>query len=156
MLESAGLFLHLCEKNQGQLKRNQYIFPMSTSITLNNSLKIVYDMYAPRLSIDCSIKEACVCMTDVIWQQVYSNDKYRSVEHRVVVNENRARYSFPLFFNPAYWVNVSPFSELIDKEHPARYRSILWGKYIRSRMDGNFKHLGVENRQIYHYAINSQ
>lgn len=88
--------------------------------------------------------------------QVYSNDKYRSVEHRAVVNENRARYSFPLFFNPAYWVNVSPFSELIDKEQPARYRPILWGKYIRSRMDGNFKHLGVENRQIYHYAIDSQ
>ncbi|KAI5058117.1 hypothetical protein GOP47_0026287 [Adiantum capillus-veneris] len=40
--------------------------------------------------------------------QVYSNDKYQSVEHRVVVIKNVNRYSFPLFFNPAHWVNVSP------------------------------------------------
>eukprot|EP00250_Pteridium_aquilinum_P019066 c24276_g2_i1 orf=30-1277(+) len=88
--------------------------------------------------------------------QVYSNDKYESVEHRAVVNEKADRYSFPFSFNPAHWVNVSPISELTNERNPARYRPINWGKYMKSRRDSNFKHLGVENLQIYHYAINTQ
>ncbi|MCO5583626.1 hypothetical protein L7F22_037539 [Adiantum nelumboides] len=87
--------------------------------------------------------------------QVYSNDRYQSVEHRVVVNKNVDRYSFPLFFNPAHWVNVSPIPELIKAEHPPRYRPFNWGKYIKRRMDGNFKHLGVQNLQISNFVINS-
>lgn len=86
--------------------------------------------------------------------QVWSNDKYQSVEHRVVVNENKDRYSFPLFFNPVHMVDVSPIPELTDAQHPPRYTPINWGKYYKSRKDSNFKNLGVENRQIYHYALN--
>lgn len=85
--------------------------------------------------------------------QVYSNDKYQSVEHRVVVNKNVDRYSFPLFFNPACWVNVSPIPQLTDNQHPPRYRPFNWGKYIKSRMDSNFKQLGVDNLQISDLAI---
>eukprot|EP00249_Psilotum_nudum_P015325 c25264_g1_i2 orf=301-1410(-) len=85
--------------------------------------------------------------------QVWSNDRYQSVEHRVVVNENRDRYSIPLFFNPNYSVEVFPLPESTDDECPPRYRSFTWGKFLRSRRNSNFKNLGVENLQISHYAI---
>ncbi|MCO5571210.1 hypothetical protein L7F22_024945 [Adiantum nelumboides] len=88
---------------------------------------------------------------DVI--QVYSNDKYKSVEHRVLTNKGADRYSFPLFFNPAHWVMVSPIPELIDEEHPPKYGPYNWGKYMKRRMDSNFKHLGVENLQLFNLAI---
>ncbi|KAI5060406.1 hypothetical protein GOP47_0024826 [Adiantum capillus-veneris] len=54
--------------------------------------------------------------------QVYSNDRYQSVEHRVVVNENKDR----------------PFN---------------WGRYLKRRLDSNYKNLGVENLQISHYSL---
>ncbi|MCO5572631.1 hypothetical protein L7F22_026389 [Adiantum nelumboides] len=85
--------------------------------------------------------------------QVYSNDKYRSVEHRVVVNENKDRYSFPYFFTPAHSVDLAPITELISDENRPRYRSFNWGKYLKRRFDSNFKNLGVENLQISHYSL---
>lgn len=87
--------------------------------------------------------------------QVYSNDKYQSVEHRVVVNENRDRYSFPLFFTPAHWVDLAPIPELTNEQNPPRYRPFNWGKYLKRRFDSNYKNLGVENLQISHYSINA-
>jgi isopenicillin N synthase-like dioxygenase len=35
--------------------------------------------------------------------QVWSNDKYESVEHRAMVNLKRERFSIPFFFNPAHY-----------------------------------------------------
>ncbi|KAI5058116.1 hypothetical protein GOP47_0026286 [Adiantum capillus-veneris] len=87
--------------------------------------------------------------------QLYSNDMYQSVEHRVVVNKNVDRYSFPLFFSPAHWVNVSPIPQLTDEQCPPKYRPFNWGKYVKRRRDSNFKHLGVENLQISDFVIKS-
>ncbi|XP_042494313.1 protein DMR6-LIKE OXYGENASE 1-like [Macadamia integrifolia] len=47
--------------------------------------------------------------------QVWSNDRYESVEHRVVVNSMRERFSIPFFFNPSHYVVVKPLEELVDK-----------------------------------------
>jgi isopenicillin N synthase-like dioxygenase len=85
--------------------------------------------------------------------QVLSNDKYRSVEHRVVVNGSVDRYSFPFLLHPAHCVNVCPRREFVDADHPPRYRPISWASHIQSINDSNFKDLGVENRQIHDYAI---
>ncbi|KAJ7520291.1 hypothetical protein O6H91_20G077000 [Diphasiastrum complanatum] len=84
--------------------------------------------------------------------QVWTNDKYQSVEHRVVVNQHKERFSVPYFFNPGSDTDVEPVPDLVDIDHPPKYWSINWGKYLKQRKDGNFKNLGVENRQIYHYA----
>ncbi|KAF9611387.1 hypothetical protein IFM89_032056 [Coptis chinensis] len=40
--------------------------------------------------------------------QVWSNDKYESVEHRVMVNPQRERFAVPFFFMPAHYVMVKP------------------------------------------------
>ncbi|CAA3022859.1 protein DMR6-LIKE OXYGENASE 2-like [Olea europaea var. sylvestris] len=88
---------------------------------------------------------------DVI--QVWSNDKYESVEHRVMVNSERERFSFPFFFCPAHSTWVEPVEELINKDNPAKYKAYNWGKFYANRRRSNIKKLGVENIQIYHFRI---
>ncbi|KAL7206589.1 hypothetical protein ACSBR2_019329 [Camellia fascicularis] len=84
--------------------------------------------------------------------QVWSNDKYESVEHRVMVNSERERFSIPFFFNPAHYTMVEPVAELVANEkNPAKYRAFNWGKFVSARALSNFKKLDVENLQIYHF-----
>ncbi|GJU36792.1 zinc finger, CCHC-type containing protein [Tanacetum coccineum] len=49
--------------------------------------------------------------------QVWSNDIYESIEHRVRVNSTRERFSIPFFMNPALYVVVEPLPELISIIH---------------------------------------
>lgn len=50
--------------------------------------------------------------------QVWSNDRYESVEHRVMVNSEKERFSVPFFFNPAHHTMVKPLDELTSKQNP--------------------------------------
>ncbi|KAK8940459.1 Protein SRG1 [Platanthera zijinensis] len=83
--------------------------------------------------------------------QVWSNDAYESVEHRVSVNSERDRFSFPFFFNPAHYVNVKPLEELTSEENPARYVEYNWGQFFKARKNSNFRKLDKENVQISHF-----
>ncbi|KAD2393103.1 hypothetical protein R6Q59_012809 [Mikania micrantha] len=83
--------------------------------------------------------------------QVWSNDTYESVEHRVRVNSIRERFSIPYFVNPAPYTVVEPLAELTNERNPARYKGYNWGKFFATRKLSNFKKLNVENIQIYHF-----
>ena len=85
--------------------------------------------------------------------QVWSNDKYESVEHRVKVNTEKGRLSIPFFFNPSHYVTVKPLNELIDKHNPAKYREYNYGKFYTTRRLSDFKKLNVENVQVAHFKI---
>ncbi|CAL0318608.1 unnamed protein product [Lupinus luteus] len=85
--------------------------------------------------------------------QVWSNDKYESVEHRVVVNTERERFSTPFFFFPSHHVMVKPVEELVTEQNPARYREYNWGKFFANRNRSDFKKRDVENIQIHHFRI---
>lgn len=85
--------------------------------------------------------------------QVWSNDKYESVEHRVVVNSEKERFSIPFFFFPAHHVMVKPLEELLNDENPAKYREYNWGKFFATRNRSDFKKLEVENIQIHHFRL---
>nr|ABK25825.1 unknown [Picea sitchensis] len=85
--------------------------------------------------------------------QVWSNDKYESVEHRVVVNDKKERFSIPFFLNPSHYAMVRPALELVNEENPIKYKEYNWGKFLKSRYESNFKHLGIENLQIHHFSI---
>lgn len=91
---------------------------------------------------------AAMCLT-----QVWSNDKYESVEHRVKVNSEKERLSIPFFFNPSHYVMVKPFDELIDEQNSAKYREYNYGKFYTTRRLSDFKKLDVENIQIFHFRI---
>ncbi|XP_047976450.1 jasmonate-induced oxygenase 2-like isoform X1 [Salvia hispanica] len=83
--------------------------------------------------------------------QVWSNDKYESVEHRVKVNAERERFSIPYFMNPTHDTKVEPLDELLSSRNAAKYRAYCWGEFFATRKLSNFKKLHVENVQIYHY-----
>ncbi|KAL2455891.1 2-oxoglutarate (2OG) and Fe(II)-dependent oxygenase superfamily protein [Abeliophyllum distichum] len=85
--------------------------------------------------------------------QVWSNDKYESVEHRVMVNSEKERFSIPFFLNPANSTWVEPLEELINKQNPAKYKPYNWGEFLANRAHSNFEKLDVENIQISHFRI---
>ncbi|XP_050259570.1 protein DMR6-LIKE OXYGENASE 1-like isoform X9 [Quercus robur] len=85
--------------------------------------------------------------------QVWSNDKYESVEHRVVVNSTKARLSIPFFFFPAHYTMVKPLEELVNEQDRAKYREFNWGKFVANRNRSDFKKQDVENIQISHFRI---
>ncbi|KAF6177044.1 hypothetical protein GIB67_015919 [Kingdonia uniflora] len=87
--------------------------------------------------------------------QVWSNDRYESAEHRVMVNSERERFSIPFFFNPSHYVMVKPIEELTTVNNPAKYKEYNWGKFFKTRKGSNFKKLDVENIQIYHFKISA-
>ncbi|KAK7260109.1 hypothetical protein RIF29_25877 [Crotalaria pallida] len=55
--------------------------------------------------------------------QVLSNEAYESVEHRVMVNSERERFSIPFFLNPAHYTMVEPLQELTNEQNPAKYKT---------------------------------
>ncbi|XP_021731698.1 protein DMR6-LIKE OXYGENASE 2-like [Chenopodium quinoa] len=85
--------------------------------------------------------------------QVWSNDKYESVEHRVMVNSEKERLSIPFFFYPAHYIMVKPLEETIDDENPPKYNEYNWGVYFATKRKNNFKKLPVENIQVAHFKI---
>ena len=79
--------------------------------------------------------------------QVWSNDCYPALLHRVRPVQGRSRYSIPFFLNPAYETDCAPLGD-----EPARYRAINWGDFRRARSDGDYANLGKEI-QIEDYRI---
>ncbi|KAJ8450828.1 hypothetical protein Cgig2_032453 [Carnegiea gigantea] len=89
---------------------------------------------------------------DVGGLQVWSNEKYESVEYRVRVNSEKERFSIPFFFSPHY-VMVKPLEELVDEQKPAKYKEYNWGIFYATKRMSNLKKLHVENLQISHFKI---
>ncbi|GAV81514.1 2OG-FeII_Oxy domain-containing protein/DIOX_N domain-containing protein [Cephalotus follicularis] len=85
--------------------------------------------------------------------QVWSNDMYESVEHRVAVNSKKGRFSIPFFFLPSHYVTVKPLDELVNEQNTPKYKEYNWGKYLANRKSSNYKKLGVENIQIDHFRV---
>ncbi|KAF4346258.1 hypothetical protein F8388_022718 [Cannabis sativa] len=85
--------------------------------------------------------------------QVWSNERYESVEHRVMVNSERERFSIPFFLNPAHYTMVKPLEEMTDDQNPPKYKAYNWGKFFTTRKGSNFRKLDVENIQIYHFKV---
>ncbi|TXG64565.1 hypothetical protein EZV62_011559 [Acer yangbiense] len=85
--------------------------------------------------------------------QVWSNDRYESAEHRVVVNFEKERFSIPFFFYPPHFVMLKPLEELVNEQNPARYREFNLGKFYVSKNRSDFKKREVEYVQIYHFRI---
>uniref|UniRef100_A0A0C9RXZ9 TSA: Wollemia nobilis Ref_Wollemi_Transcript_4659_1638 transcribed RNA sequence n=1 Tax=Wollemia nobilis TaxID=56998 RepID=A0A0C9RXZ9_9CONI len=63
--------------------------------------------------------------------EIVSNGRYRSVEHRAVVNAGRTRISIAAPNGPALDALIYPAPQLIDESHPPMYRSMLYGEYLR-------------------------
>ncbi|KAF5736571.1 flavonol synthase/flavanone 3-hydroxylase [Tripterygium wilfordii] len=61
--------------------------------------------------------------------QVLSNAIYKSVEHRVIVNQSKERLSLAFFYNPKSDILISPAKELQTPERPALYQPMTFDEY---------------------------
>lgn len=61
--------------------------------------------------------------------QVLSNDRYKSVIHRAVVNCDKERISIPTFYCPSPDALIFPARELIGNGDPPVYREFTYGEY---------------------------
>ncbi|KAG6554685.1 hypothetical protein Mapa_003703 [Marchantia paleacea] len=66
--------------------------------------------------------------------EAWSNGRYKSVEHRVLVNEKSDRFSAVYLMAPAEAQIVEAPPQLIDDEHPSLYRPFLYGDYMTHMM----------------------
>ncbi|KAK7400875.1 hypothetical protein VNO78_12183 [Psophocarpus tetragonolobus] len=69
---------------------------------------------------------------DVI--EIWSNGKYKSVEHRAVTNKNKKRTSYALFVCPQEDVEVEPLDHMISALNPKLYQKVKYGDYLRQSM----------------------
>lgn len=61
--------------------------------------------------------------------QVLSNGRYKSVLHRAIVNNSTDRISVPTFYCPSADAVIEAPDSLVDREHPAIYRSYTFSEY---------------------------
>ncbi|XP_031251173.1 protein DMR6-LIKE OXYGENASE 2-like [Pistacia vera] len=63
--------------------------------------------------------------------QVISNDRYKSVLHRAIVNSNKERISIPTFYCPSPDAVTLPAPHLINDHHPPLYRNFAYSDYYK-------------------------
>ncbi|XP_008783539.1 protein DMR6-LIKE OXYGENASE 1-like [Phoenix dactylifera] len=61
--------------------------------------------------------------------QVLSNDRFKSVLHRVVVSKTSERISVPTFYCPSPDALIKPAEVVVEKGHPPIYRSFTYAEY---------------------------
>ncbi|KAK4769444.1 hypothetical protein SAY86_027594 [Trapa natans] len=62
--------------------------------------------------------------------KAWSNGRLHAVKHRVVMRGNRERYSWGLFSIPKEGAMIRVPTELIDTDHPLRYRPFKFSDYM--------------------------
>nr|AHW42458.1 GA2ox8 [Pinus tabuliformis] len=71
--------------------------------------------------------------------EVMTNGKYKSIEHRAVTNQERARLSIANFYNASVDAEVAPSPKLVDEHHPCLYRKFIHIDYIRYHLAKQLK-----------------
>lgn len=74
--------------------------------------------------------------------EIVSNGRYKSVEHRAVVNSERTRISIAAPNGPAMDAPIFPAPQLIDETHPPLYKSMLYGEYLRHQQSTGLRGKG--------------
>eukprot|EP00249_Psilotum_nudum_P012501 c23822_g1_i2 orf=494-826(-) len=64
-------------------------------------------------------------------EQILTNGKYQSVEHRVVTNTEKARMSIPCFFCPDMDARIAPLPAIKGEGKPALYKEFVFREYLQ-------------------------
>ncbi|KAF5175734.1 1-aminocyclopropane-1-carboxylate oxidase [Thalictrum thalictroides] len=68
--------------------------------------------------------------------EIWSNGKYKSIEHRAITNTEKARTSFASFITPNQEIEIGPLDQMIDPVNPGKlYKKMKYGDFVR----GSFK-----------------
>ncbi|OMO62045.1 Oxoglutarate/iron-dependent dioxygenase [Corchorus olitorius] len=63
--------------------------------------------------------------------QIMSNDRYKSVEHRVVANASNNRVSVPIFANPGFNAAIGPLPEVLQTGEKPLYKQVIFSDYLK-------------------------
>ncbi|KAK3034257.1 hypothetical protein RJ639_032192 [Escallonia herrerae] len=64
--------------------------------------------------------------------EIWSNGKYKSIEHRAVTSETRERISVGLFFSPHTAVEIEPLEDILATQKCGRkYKKVKYGDYLK-------------------------
>ena len=74
--------------------------------------------------------------------QIWSNDRFKAPEHRVLASDDKDRYSAPYFYNPSYETICEP---LVAEPNDSKYRPVSWRDFRRGRAAGDYADKGEEN-----------
>lgn len=85
--------------------------------------------------------------------QVWSDKKYKSIEHQVVVKESKDGSLFLFCWVPRRPQTFGPVPEVLHGELP-KYSHYNYGNFLSNRTAGNMEQLG-RNLQIDDYEINN-
>lgn len=68
------------------------------------------------------------------WLKVITNGKYKSIEHRVIVQQDGTRMSIASFYNPGSDAVIFPAPELVEKaeeENKLKYPKFVFEDYMK-------------------------
>nr|XP_011468463.1 PREDICTED: protein SRG1-like [Fragaria vesca subsp. vesca] len=72
--------------------------------------------------------------------EIWSNGKYKSIEHRGVTNESKVRISYASFLCPQGDVEVAPFDHLLEPPGSLQaYKKIKYGDYTMNALKGKLR-----------------
>ena len=63
--------------------------------------------------------------------QIMSNDKYKSIEHRVIANRSRNRVAIPFFVNPGSDATIGPLPEVLASGETPIYKHVVFSDYFK-------------------------
>ncbi|KAA3455385.1 feruloyl CoA ortho-hydroxylase 1-like [Gossypium australe] len=63
--------------------------------------------------------------------QIMSNDRYKSIEHRVVANGSKDRVSVPIFVNPGPDAVFGPLPEVLESGEQPLYKEVVFSDYFK-------------------------
>ncbi|KAJ8762805.1 hypothetical protein K2173_022934 [Erythroxylum novogranatense] len=62
--------------------------------------------------------------------EILTNGKCKAVVHRVVLNNEKRRFTLPMFLGPSLNTIVSPAPEFVDGSHPPAYPGMSYQEYL--------------------------
>ncbi|KAK7256769.1 hypothetical protein RIF29_30237 [Crotalaria pallida] len=63
--------------------------------------------------------------------EIWSNGKYKSIEHRGMTNKNKERTSYVFFLSPVDDVEVEPLDHFVDDQNVKLYQKVKFGDYLK-------------------------
>jgi isopenicillin N synthase-like dioxygenase len=77
----------------------------------------------------------------------WTNDRFVSTPHRVVVSRGRHRHSNPFFYNPALDAQIACLPSCCGPDEPAKHKPIRYGDYYEWYITQNYAHLKPKPRE---------